>query len=288
MIKLFSKKLKNKTVFDNDSDSESDYEEDNGIKFGEILYEREILDKIPYKLIKTNARELVQKVESYCYNRSLNTEHINQIYTCLTANQNPFLMNTFKIVCDENNKRRVLDGNHRLEALIQILKEDQNMEWNLDIFVELFIVKDLEDNIVLDLYKLANKTLNVSFKDNPDIFLCQLIKRICKDPILNKGIIDRTSSKGVNRPKIAKKDLYDKFKELYILKDNNKSIPEIINKIKDLNHQISIINDEEVFGKNITQKCLNQREKANKLKFYLNMSGSKYTPEYWIPMILKS
>ena len=295
MLSLFSYYSRNtdedkdKDEENNDlSESDSDYEEDIDDVLGEIMYEKIILDNIPYKLIKTTARDLIPKVEVFCFNRKLNEEHINNIYNDLKTEKNPFLMNTFKIVSDTNNKRRILDGNHRLCAIYKILEEDHKMEWNLDIFVELFVVKDLEEQIVLDLYKIANKTLNVSVEDEPVIFFTELIKKICKEPILKNGIIDRTTTKKVNKPRIAKRELYELFKDNYILKNNKKSIPQIIDRIKELNHKLSLMSNEEIFGKKISKTHLSQREKANKYKFYLNMSGSKYTPEYWIRYILKN
>jgi hypothetical protein len=171
---------------------------------------------------------------------------------------------------------------------MKVLNDDKDMDFNIDIIVELYIVNDLEDPIVIELYKLANKTLNLSIKDNTDIFIIQLIKAICKDSILKLGIIDRSTTKKVNRPKISKKELFEKFRDLFDLSINKKSIPEIINEMKELNHKISLMTDEKIFGNNIKKTHLLQKEKAKKIKFYLNMKDSKYTPEKWILSILNN
>lgn len=74
-------------------------------------------------------RDVAPHLSFWCFNRKMDDDHKNTIKTDLLANENPHLMGSIQIVRDKSMKCRVLNGQHRLAAIQEIIKDDFNMEF---------------------------------------------------------------------------------------------------------------------------------------------------------------
>lgn len=104
-----------------------------------------------------------------------------------------------------------------------------------------------------------------------------------RDIILSRGLVDKPMG-SVHRPRILTKTMFEHFKDL-LPRDHNKQVDELIDKMKKINVQLSLMTDLELFGRNSpAENKRKQRTKAHDLKFFLNMD-CKYTPREWIPWL---
>lgn len=232
---------------------------------------------IPRKICLIYARELIRICDVWSYNRRLNQEHITKIENDLKTQKYPNLLGTIKLIF-KNNEYKVIDGQHRLQAIINVIKNDETMKWDFILMVEIYNVSDLNDEVINDLYIKANKNLNINVEDELNLFLMELINKLEKDTILKAGIIDKQDG-SVYRPRISKKDLYEKLKKYYIKKPDD-TVELIYEKIKQKNREIGIMNTVSLFG-DVDSKMISQYDKAVKINFFLNMN-CKIPIEKWI------
>jgi hypothetical protein len=198
----------------------------------------------------------------------------------------PHLLGSIKVVRNRNKEHRIIDGQHRLLAIRQILEEDETMTWNMDVIVEIYEVDDIEHgNEVFDLYMKANKNVNVVPEDSLDMDVINIVNGLCHDKILSAGIVDKQDG-SVYRPRISKKELYEHFKDHFKPQEKMK-VDHVIDKVKEINRKIGLMSHRSMFGERNSNRIRNQKRKADDLKFFLNMAESKYPPSIWIPFIYK-
>jgi hypothetical protein len=251
--------------------------------FGTPLISRTVFSDTVFELYDCDAKSLVRKIDNWSFNRSLRPGHASYLNKALENMENPHLLGSIKIATNLENEYRVFDGQHRLSAIRKILSEDQSMEWNMNLIVEVYHVKNIDDNLEMcDLFSKANNTLNIEKDDLPDMHLIEIINVLADDEILSKGIIDKDNDNDkVYKPRIKKKELFEAFKEHY--KPEQKQEPsKVLKKVKEINNAISIKSQQALFGKKTSQK---QWEKAKRDKFFLNMGEGNYLPNVWIPYI---
>jgi hypothetical protein len=243
------------------------------------LYEEYVFSHTHHAIYVCDARELVDNVETWAFNRNLNMEHVEDIYNDLRLMEIPHFMGSVKILSDNKGNYKICDGMHRFNAIKKILETDIENKWNMDILVEIYSVDDLNGTDAISFYQKANKNLNVTIEDQPEINIMSIVNGLCAQDIFRCCIVDKDK---VNRPRISKKALYEQFKKYYtpsiIL-----TIAEIVEKVKHINTQIGIKTIIELFDTTDNPKCL-QKDRAKKIKFYLNMDCN-YDPSVWIPYI---
>ncbi len=249
-----------------------------------LLDESIVFDNIKLSLYKYDAKTFCNQFDVWSFNRKLRTEHVQKIYSDLCLQKNPYLMGSIKAIKDNKNKIRIIDGQHRLEALKMFMDNSDSVDKNVCILVEIYHVSSLDNDIVFELFKIANNNLNVSVEDEIDMFVVNIVNRLIAEPELSKGIIDRNDGR-VYRPRISKKVLYEELKKNLKAEHMTLSIQTIVNRIKLINKHISKMDCLQLFGrKETSQTNVNIRCNAAKYGFFLNMTG-KYPPEKWIEMI---
>ncbi len=143
-----------------DIEFEDENEEEKAHYFlGDKIHENNI--RILYV---TDARDLVNYFKVWSLNRSLNTDHVDSIITQLKNQIDPYFIGSIKLVKDEEGKIRIIDGQHRLQALKNLTA---NKNFNMKVDCEVYKVKSIDGMEIVDLFKKANNTLNV--KDDTDI-----------------------------------------------------------------------------------------------------------------------
>jgi len=238
-------------------------------------------------------RDVAPHLSSWCFNRKMDEEHKNTIKDNLLSNENPHLMGSIQIVRDKSMKCRVLNGQHRLAAIQEIIKDDFNMEFQMNVMFEVYNVniEDIDDvsninahDTIADIFKIANNSLNMKPEQDHDIFCKQIMIAMMNDSLLKKGIMDKTSG-NVYRPRISAKLLYELFKTYLPTECLDLDIQEIIMRIKKINVKISTMPFIELYGRHTpAQQKISQFEKAKKLGFYLYLE-SKMTPDIWIELL---
>lgn len=109
---------KSNDLSDTDSETHEDSEDEKEDFIGTKLYSNG-----NKSLFSTDARSFVRKVKTWVFNRSLNEEHVKALKKEILKSETPDLMGTFKLVVSNNNLR-IIDGQHRLVALSEIIESD--------------------------------------------------------------------------------------------------------------------------------------------------------------------
>jgi hypothetical protein len=246
---------------------------------GIVLDTQFVFDNIKMQLYKCDVQDIVPKLDVWSFNRNLNQEHVDNIYNGLCCQKNPHLIGTIKVIRDELNDMKVIDGQHRLQALKMYIETHENKTFSL--FIEIYNVPSLNDTVVFDLFKLANTNLNINVEDDLNVFVADLVNKLAEDNNLSRGIIDKNDGR-VNRPRISKKELYEALKVNLKIHHLNQPIDVLVKKIKDMNYHISRMSYLELFSRREPcQKKINMKCKADSYRFYLNMEGN-YSIEKWI------
>lgn len=241
-----------------------------------------------------SVRDIAPYLSSWCFNRRLDQAHKERIKQDLRNQSTPHLMGTIQVVRDVKGNCRVVNGQHRIKAIEEIIQEDIDMTFQMNMMFEVYDIPlqdmdDIDDHSHLDIEKLfltANASLNFSLGDDHDIFCKKIVIAMLKDPLLKNGLVDKTAGT-VHRPRLLVKELYEQLKK-YLSTDYTMTTEDILHQIKKINVQISTMTNIKLFGRNNPADIkLRQREKAKELGFYLNLNG-RYPPETWIQMITSS
>lgn len=275
-------------------DEEEEEENDTAVLHG--IFDNDSLTKpqewengITVHYYLETARRIVRQLNNWSFNRNLNKAHVKQIKDALVKQKSPHLMGTIQIVRDIGGKCKVINGQHRLQAVKEILELDVDHKFNLTIMCEVYNlpIQDMDDAedetaMVDKLFKTANANLNFKAEDDHELFCKQVVQAMRKEVVFKEGLVNKTTGT-VYKPRLLEKDLFEAFKEHLVRKY---TVQETVKKIKDLNMKLGTKTNLEMFGRNkLTPKQVTQMTKAEKIGFYLNVATSKYPPEVWIKMI---
>ncbi len=228
-------------------------------------------------IYKLSSKDIVQINRRWSFNRQVNVKHYSNISNDLEQMKNKHLMGTIKLVIDNNYNIKIIDGQHRIKAIEEDLLNNPNS--NFDHLCEVYKVTDVNyDREILDLFKNANKNLNVKNSDIPCKILIDTIDKLKKDyPKCIKGDNDISSSNTtkVNRPNVTTKELYTIIQSSNIISEYNLDENKLYNKIKKYNLSIgSSWTIKELCG-NDNQTSQNVYKKAKQYQFYLGLKRIK-------------
>ena len=251
------------------------------------------------------AEDFVRDTRPWVYNRSLNDENVADLkakYLLYDKVYSPLW--NISIIYDELSKDIVklyiLDGQHRREVLRQLLQEGK-VDKKMDIVCTIYNIKDCQGsnkNISTELFKKINNNLPLNLKDIPDTFVQDVVDRIILDPVLNPAkyikLIENVNPDRKNKdkftarePKIHKRELYEKFKDLLVYY-KDLSIDDVIANLRIIVNKIRFEDCENIYDCTNHEKNDIQYERYGKAKnydFWLGLkSSAKYNPE----MIIKS
>ena len=279
MFSFFQKKVKVEEVEEVEDD----------IEYTDIIFDDPIAinHNISYYLKDSN--KICRFLSSWCFNRKIVQQHKNKIKEEIKSQLNHHLMGSIQVVRDKMNQIRVINGQHRLKAIEEIIREDLDNTFEMKILFECYDleIKDITDpneeeqEEIEKLFKTANKSLNMNPEEDHDIFCKKLIQLLCKDPILGKGIIEVSKSEKVTKGKILKKEMFEMLKEH--LNIRSESVDHVLLRIKEMNKKISMMENKELFGRDKPGKDrLRKLTYAQDLGFFLNFDEHYAIPEKWL------
>jgi|694.fasta_scaffold08560_9 hypothetical protein len=189
---------------DTNSDFEGESELENDVFLGILLYENTNI-----KFYVTQAKKFVKNIQIWAGQRPLNNEHIKCLARQFTKQEH--VIGTFKVVRCSEGKIRLLDGQHRIVAIKEILKIQP--DFNCDIFIELYETDRLESNKTLSLFQKANNVLNVNPEDMPNKNSLSIVDKLSsRFKLIFKDVEE---GKKCIRPFIDKKKLFEKLKRAF-------------------------------------------------------------------------
>jgi hypothetical protein len=248
-------------------------------------------------LITLTFRELLVYSDNWCYNRTISTEKVDEIYESLCSNYNiPFILHAVYDSHHNNSlaKLLILDGQHRKEAIRKYINQnDVNMDCPHKVWICVYKINHSETNntnTVIDIFKKINNNRIFDEKELPNTFIIDLIKSICNIPAFRKNNVIKTNDTNLtaHAPFIHKKELNTLFNQHQdVLKSSKLTIVELTNNIQIINHKISLIKFEDLYTVANRKLESNRYQKAVAKNFFLNLKNSKIPIEVWITYICK-
>ena len=226
MLSWFSKekdKEKEKVLVDNEKVEETEDEEDEETDDEETedeefdFLKNKMYEDENVKFYATDARDLVPNIKIWSTQRSINQDHVKELINNL-KNHNHFI-GTIKVVRDELNNIRIIDGQHRFCAIKKLIEKDS--KFNMNIILELYETDNLDSEKTMNLFHEANSCLNVSKNDMPNVIANSIVRNLCQR--FPKMIIEVKEDKRCNRPRINKRELYLKIKNYVSETSRNES-----------------------------------------------------------------
>jgi hypothetical protein len=293
MFSFFQKKVE-KVEDIEDIEEDEDVDVDVGeekVEYTDIIFDNPIAinHNISYYLKDSN--KICRFLSSWCFNRKIDQQHKNKIKEEIKSQSNHHLMGSIQIIRDKMNQIRVINGQHRLKAIEEIIREDLDNTFEMKILFECYDleIQDItnpneeEEEEIEKIFKTANKSLNMNPEEDHDIFCKKLIQLLCKDPVLGKGIIEISKSEKATKGKILKKEMFEMLKENLIVKG---TVDQIFLRIKEMNKKISLMENKQLFGRDKPAKDrLRKLTYAQELGFFLNFDDYYAKPEKWLKNI---
>lgn len=213
------------------SKNKIDVEEREEIYLRFLLFDNEL-----FKIYKTSSRDFVNNIKMWACQRDLNISHVKNLE--LSIIERGYLLGTFKVIRNKNGEIRLIDGQHRVTALQNIM--DNDAKFDCDSIIELYEVESFEDEEATKLFLDANNTLNITKKDT-NLDLQKVLRHFVKE---YPGIIVDVKE-GVTDHELTKRLLAGKLRELVINYDCEK----IIKSISEYNKKLGRVSKEMLIRK---------------------------------------
>jgi len=224
------------------------------------------------------------------FNRKINEEKVNELYEILWMNNYQLPWTCHSIYDIKNDKKQLIDGQHRHEAVCKYIDKYLLHNENKYLYMWEYIIEDINEakcnKYSLDLFKKLNNNSPLLEEDIPKNKIVELLLKLKTNKNLKNGIGTDNKHKTCNSPKIHEKELFELLnKHEYLF--SSKSIEEIIENILEINIILSKLNIINLYKNKsvITIKEKKILEKANNYNFYLGIKDSAYQPAYWIKYI---
>lgn len=247
-------------------------------------------------LIHMKFTEVPVYTTSWCFNRKINEEKVQELTTSLeTSYPIPF---TLHAVYDEKHtnpmaKILILDGQHRVEAIRKYIANDVTGQCDYKVWIWIYKVSYAETNntsTVLELFKKINNNRIFSEDELPDTFIIDFVNKLCDIKLFKKNIGTNVNNNTSHSPRIHKKELNALFNQnKEFIRADNKSISDLINNILIINHRLSMKTFEQLYAPKYRNSELEKKRygQAVSSKFFINLKNTQYSPDIWIQFINK-
>lgn len=265
-----------------------------------------IIDKIndDKYLIKITFREFLAYATPIVFNRILDEDKINELYTSIVEGYDiPF---TIDCIYDPNSSAhekniKIINGNHRHGAISKYITEhDMHFDCNYKVYVWIYVVEDSESANLLksvSLYKKINNSLPFMEPIIVDINVMAFLDKLCKVKRFKGKAILSNQCETSRQPRINKKELYnllntskeilESFVSKYSSNKNNLIITDdisniFIDNVIEINHRLSLKGINNLYNDNQLAQNKGYYEQAVEIGFFLNLKKSNYPKEIWI------
>lgn len=270
------KAVQHESESDSDSDDDTDSESED-----EVDIEQSINDTLgsPVHVLEGDysihfpdrVSNFINNVQSYCYNNSLNKDHIKQLIKTFKKSGKP-LYGIFVTGTDQQGNIYLLDGHHRFEALKIAYKKNRSLQHNIQ--VHNYMIDDIHSKKTREIFNRINRVK--PFNNNEELFrhLHNIVSKIrSKYP----GCIKDNQTQ---KPYVFMDDIvlglrnYFKWSDIDI---NDINDNEIFDKIVEKNEEMGYkdFGELSVYCKKLTSK---QYDRMDDRKFYLSV----LEPEQWL------
>lgn len=296
----YIRKFFGKVVVEDDHESLSSHEDEtqevDGIEedekiniseyvLGTPLYSRVVFGDILFQKYLCDFRKITPNVQNWAYNRKVDMKHVDTIFGHLKDMKHPHLIGSLKLVRDtEKDTLTLLDGQHRVMALLRLMEEDAQI--SLDIEVDVYNIANIEksDIELHELFLKANNNKNVIVDDLPEKKVIEVINKMIEIWPAN---IKTKDDVGAYKPNVTKRELYHCLKARFSKNDAlcKKSVVEILKLIINMNLVLRLKPLKDLFGREApSKKKIAMYERALKHDFFLNLD-CKYSLEKWVEML---
>jgi hypothetical protein len=207
------------------------------IKYEEIYLRKLLFENELFKIYQVSSRDFVNNIKMWSCQRELNTLHVKNLEQSIL--DRGYLLGTFKVIRDKNSETRLIDGQHRVSALQNIM--DNDAKFDCVSIIELYEVNSFEDEEAVKLFFDANNTLNIIGKDTTNFVIQSVLHHFVSE--YPEIFIDVKEGKRCNRPRINKRLFANKLKELILNYDQEniiKTISEYNKKLGRMSREILV------------------------------------------------
>ena len=236
-------------------------------------------------LIKIDYVSLIRYIKHWSYNRQINDDFVNELYNSIVDN-NKIIWTLTAIKERSNDNLYLIDGQHRYEAIKKRMNEDNNLQYNNNLYINVYLVdnKERDSKYIIDLFTKINKNTPLKDYDYPDNAIINIIQNIVNDPVLKKGIKTDEKRHSAYQPYIHKKTLNELFKmNKEVIKTMD--IDLIITNLKIINNRLRLKAFEDIYI-NDNNANRNKWQSAKKIEFFLGLKECKAI--YKIENIIKN
>jgi len=258
----------------------------------EVIYTKDTKTR----LVKMTYRNFMNYTTNWIYNRSIDENRVNSIYENIKeSNPIGWTLEAFldKSITDKDKINiKIINGQHRGEAIRKFLAEyDSYMYCDREVLVWIYDIENEEENEdeIIELFRKVNSSFQLNEFELPSRKKIELCNQLLIHPILKEGIKTDAKTNTSHPPYIHIKQFKSIFDE--IIRNNPEMTNiEIIDSMVKINNRISCICNENSFEKLFGKKQINDERlkainKANHIKFYLNIKESIYSKNKWLNYI---
>ena len=203
LIAQNSRETQEETQEETNSDEETDSDEES---ISDIITSECIAIIGKAFFYKATARDLVY-IPQWTYQRCIDPDHVDNLLKELPLSG--YFIGTFKALRDSCGDLKLMDGQHRMAACLEMMKRDP--KWNIDIMLEVYDTDSFDSSESIEMFEKANNAKNVSSKDFPVKVAAEIISRCKKEwPTM---LIRPKKGKRVNRPRLDSLILYRRLKD---------------------------------------------------------------------------
>jgi hypothetical protein len=245
------------------------------------------------RLIKCSFRYLIHYTQNWIYNRSLSNLKVEELHEDIKTNSNKNAWTLYAFRDLSNNEIKILDGQHRREAIKKYLEtNDTDMMNNDEILIWLYDIpnEELNEDKIIDLFIKLNKNEPIDVTQLPSKRKIKLFHLIVNDSAFKSAIRASENTNEARSPYISKKQVKNMI-DLIINRYSQLTNDEILLKMKEMNRKISMMAimenvEEQLFRRQLKKKEKEIIEECFEIKFYLNIKNSIYDNFKWIEELI--
>jgi hypothetical protein len=214
------------------------------------------------KLYASSTKKLFTNIRAWQYNRPLDSEHVGKLRIIILDKE--CLEGTLDIL-ECNGDLCVVNGQHRVEAVQMIMKEDETFD--REVLCNVHPVPSFESDEANEIFLATNNIKNVEMRDKPQTKFQNICNRL-KDRY--PGAITNNKTGKANLHRLDKKQIYNLMQYNDYFNDETNSEDTLFTKVVELNTELSNRSYESLLGRRGVKKDKRYNGACND-NFYLGL-----------------